>query len=74
MPKRLEGQTAIVTGAGRGIGRAIARELAQTGANIVINYVTSRDAANSLAEEVREMGPQALVVHTDTNHRYLWED
>jgi len=68
MPKRLEGQTAIVTGAGRGIGRAIARELAQTGANIVINYVTSRDAANSLAEEVREMGPQALVVHTDITH------
>ena len=68
MPKRLEGQTAIVTGAGRGIGRAIARELAQTGANIVINYVTSRDAANSLAEEVREMGSQALVVHTDITH------
>jgi acetoacetyl-CoA reductase len=68
MAKRLEGQTAIVTGAGRGIGRAIARELAQTGANIVINYVTSRDAANSLAEEVKEIGPKALVVHTDITH------
>ena len=41
MEKRLDGQTAIVTGAGRGIGMAIARELARTGANIVINYVTS---------------------------------
>lgn len=68
MANRLEGQTAIVTGAGRGIGRAIAKELAATGANIVINYVTSRDAANELAEEVRDMGPKALVVHTDITH------
>ena len=65
MGKRLDGQTAIVTGAGRGIGQAIARELAATGANIVINYSTSADASNELANEIREMGPQALVVHAD---------
>ncbi len=65
MAKRLDGQTAIVTGAGRGIGKAIARELAATGADIVINYVTSADAANELANEIREMGPQALVVQAD---------
>ncbi len=45
MSKRLDGQTAIVTGAGRGIGRAIARELADVGANVVVNYATSADAA-----------------------------
>src|SRR6266568_5147667 len=56
MGKRLDGQTAIVTGAGRGIGRAIARELAATGANIVINYSTSADAAGELADEIREIG------------------
>ncbi|HXZ05141.1 MAG TPA: 3-oxoacyl-[acyl-carrier-protein] reductase [Ktedonobacteraceae bacterium] len=65
MAKRLDGQTAIVTGAGRGIGRAIARELAETGANIVINYITSSHAANELAHEIRQIGPKALVVHTD---------
>ncbi len=65
MGKRLDGQTAIVTGAGRGIGRAIARELAATGANIVINYSTSADAAGELADEIREIGPNALVVHAD---------
>ena len=68
MAKRLDGQTAIVTGAGRGIGMAIARELAITGANIVINYVTSKDAANELAEEIRRIGPKALVVHADITH------
>ena len=65
MAKRLDGKTAIVTGAARGIGRAIARELAATGANIVINYSTSADAANELANEIKEMGPKALVIHAD---------
>src|SRR5437762_8231505 len=65
MAKRLEGQTAIVTGAGRGIGRAIAKELAATGANLVINYNTSVDAARSLAYEIRELGPQALLVQAN---------
>ncbi len=65
MRKRLDGQTAIVTGAGRGIGRAIAHELAETGANVVINYVTSGDAAHELAKEIEQIGPKALVVQAD---------
>ena len=65
MSKRLEGKTAIVTGAGRGIGHAIAQELAETGANIVVNYQTSAEAAYELAEEVEKLGPKALVVQAD---------
>ncbi len=65
MSKRLDGQTAIVTGAGRGIGHAIAKDLAKTGANVVINYVTSADAAHELAEEITQLGPKALVVQAD---------
>ena len=67
MGKRLDGQTAIVTGAGRGIGHAIARELAATGANVVINYVTSARAAQELAREVEGLGVRTLIVQADVS-------
>lgn len=67
MRRRLNGQSAIVTGAGRGIGRAIARELAAAGANVVINYVTSAHAAQELAKEIEGLGPQALLVQADVS-------
>ena len=65
MNKRLDGQIAIVTGAGRGIGRAIAQDLAGVGANVVINYVTSAEAAEALAEEIRALGVKALTIKAD---------
>jgi 3-oxoacyl-(acyl-carrier-protein) reductase len=67
MDKRLDGQTAIVTGAGRGIGRAIARELAATGANLVVNYATSARAAQELAGEIEMLGAKALLVQADVS-------
>jgi len=66
MNKRLDGKTAIVTGAGRGIGQAIARELAATGANVVVNYATSAEGAEKLANELqKEHGIKTLVVKAD---------
>ena len=65
MVKRLDGKTAIVTGAGRGIGRAIAKELADTGANVVINYSTSAQPAQALAEELKELGVKTLAIQAD---------
>lgn len=67
MGRRLDGQTALVTGAGRGIGRAIASELAAVGANVVINYATSAHAAQELAREIEERGPKALIVQADVS-------
>ena len=68
MSKRLDGQTALVTGAGRGIGRAIVGELAAIGANVVINYATSSHAAQELAREVEELGLKALAIQADVSN------
>ena len=49
----LEGKTALVTGASRGIGRAIASELAAGGATVVIGYRSGKDEAEALASRPR---------------------
>ena len=64
----LEGRTAIVTGAGRGIGRAIALELASLGADVVIAEVLEANATN-VAEEVRALGRRAIAVKVDVTSR-----
>jgi 3-oxoacyl-[acyl-carrier protein] reductase len=56
---------ALVTGAARGIGRAIALDLAVHGADIAVNYRSRQDAAEEVAEKIREMGKQALLVKAD---------
>lgn len=61
----LEGQTALVTGAGRGIGRAIALRLAAAGADVAVNYYLNREAAEKTAEEIRSRGVRAHVVQAD---------
>ena len=60
-----EGRTALVTGGGRGIGGATAIALAQRGADVAINYNTSREGAESIAAEVRTLGRRAFVYQAD---------
>jgi 3-oxoacyl-[acyl-carrier protein] reductase len=67
--KPLNGKTALVSGSARNIGRAIALELAEAGANIVINALQDQQAAETVAEEVRERGADAMVQLADVTDR-----
>ncbi len=57
----LEGKTALVTGASRGIGSAIAAELAAAGAAVVVGYRTGRSEAEEVAERIGGRAVQADV-------------
>ena len=64
----LEGKTAIVTGASRGIGRAIALGFARAGADVALAARSEADL-KTLADEIEDLGRRALVVPTDVTHR-----
>jgi NAD(P)-dependent dehydrogenase (short-subunit alcohol dehydrogenase family) len=61
---RLEGLTAVITGAGHGIGRAYARRLGQEGANVVVADVDGA-AAQTVAKELQAEGISSLATSTD---------
>ncbi|WP_316568483.1 3-oxoacyl-[acyl-carrier-protein] reductase [Neobacillus sp. YIM B06451] len=65
---KLEGKTALVTGASRGIGREIALELARQGANVAINFAGSEARANEAAEEIKAMGREAFAIQGDVSN------
>ena len=58
-------KSALITGSSRGIGRAVARELAHQGWAVGINYLTRRDKAQELAEELTGEGCQAAAFQAD---------
>lgn len=64
---RLKGQTAIVTGASRGIGRAIALRFAREGAQVVIADVDEQ--TQQLVEEIRRAGGESAAVQADVARR-----
>jgi acetoacetyl-CoA reductase len=69
---RLEGRTALVTGAARGIGRAIARTLAAEGATLAINYQSSEADARSLVDELDKLGRKTLLFKSNVGERGSW--
>jgi NAD(P)-dependent dehydrogenase (short-subunit alcohol dehydrogenase family) len=64
-PKSLQNKVALVTGSSRGIGASTIRFLAEAGANVVINYRNKASRAEKLADDLRLLGGEALVVGAD---------
>lgn len=65
--KLLEGKTALITGASRGIGRAIALRFAEHGANVVFTDLRYDEHAESLEKEMRELGVKAKGYASDAS-------
>jgi 3-oxoacyl-[acyl-carrier protein] reductase len=69
MSQRLQGKSAVVTGASKGIGAAIARALAAEGAAVVVNYASSKEAAQQLVAEITGKGGRAVAVGADMSNQ-----
>ena len=63
--KQLQGKTALITGASRGIGQAIASKFAAEGADIVFTHLASDVRGQALAEELRSLGGKVSVYRSD---------
>lgn len=63
--KILEGKTAIITGATRGIGKGIALLFAQHGANVAFTYSSSVEAATQLENDLQQLGVKAKGYQSD---------
>ncbi|MET0010364.1 MAG: SDR family oxidoreductase [Candidatus Thiodiazotropha sp. 6PLUC4] len=64
----LVGQRAIVTGANSGIGEAVAKGLAQAGAKVAINYVVNEAEAQRVADEIQQLGGEAVPIFADVSN------
>ncbi|WP_318209633.1 MULTISPECIES: SDR family oxidoreductase [unclassified Streptomyces] len=63
----LKGQKALVTGANSGIGKATAIGLGRAGADVVVNYVAGREAAEEVVREITSFGVRAAAYEADVS-------
>lgn len=66
----IEGKTALITGASKGIGKAISLELAAMGVNVAVNYNSSKAEAEQVVREIKDIGGEAIKVQADVSDLY----
>jgi 3-oxoacyl-[acyl-carrier protein] reductase len=64
---RLAGKVAVVTGASKGIGAGIAKALAAEGASVVVNYASSKAAADAVVAEITAANGKAVAIRGDVS-------
>ncbi|MEO8779231.1 MAG: SDR family oxidoreductase [Rhodanobacter sp.] len=67
IPRSLQGQKALVTGANSGIGRGVALALAEAGADVAVNYIVDDDAAQAVVDQLQCFGVKAIKVKADVS-------
>ena len=65
MYKDLEGKVVVITGSSTGLGKAMAIRFATEKAKVVVNYRSKEDEANSVLEEIKKVGGEAIAVKGD---------
>ncbi|HTN36266.1 MAG TPA: glucose 1-dehydrogenase [Arachidicoccus sp.] len=64
---KLKNKVAVVTGASKGIGASIAKYFAEEGAKVVVNYASSKEAADRVVKEITDNGGTAISVQGDVS-------
>lgn len=65
--KKLEGQTALITGGDSGIGKGIALAMGENGANVIVNYNSNETAAREVVDQIIQMGSKAIFYQADVS-------